>query len=1032
MKNGTNTYSLIRLTLQKRIILHEQSPLSKGAASDKQGSEINSGKEITVLGYYDRLIFENLSNWYALRPGISNAISLPKKFSNEYTLRLVAPDWIKCECKRKVFDYSYFDTYGLKEEQQAILVGSIVRYPLFAALLINCSDGELKKVTSSPKDAADALKELFHEILDAVNESIRKLKLNSLKIGIYLSLGYSEFVLLISGCGVKDINRLIDETRLQLLVKHKCASSTYTVLGFDDTLIDSVKREKINAAIDFSMLPGKTLEESDFQKLWNKIGKSDGYIAPVMLMGAIDWRWELKDCYLAKFLHAYKGDIENDGALKSFGNDNGLFKIVHTRLQLKRPADFDEEEKLNRNESEAKSDALQKAYQRFKDLYNGLIKKCFVHRRSLYAIQGIMYLYNKVVDSSYGGDVRTLAEPFFSDFLDIMNGQMKLLLNDKKELQAEKKNFLTVVEGIDTFLQERIQKFRELFEPYLFAIYRSDHAFFEGQSLVHPSIGSAAKLLFCYNQVLYEWEEKYHEWEESEKVSDPGFDGTSTNFSYLVTSGGVDSTANWDIFDYISNFLSIPTNKRRTSRPLVVTMSEAGLYNLDGTLLKLAHEFFHKRGDRMRKHRAQAYIEDICFEVAGKIADWYANTYVPRKIYDRIENIVAFDKRKSCLSKKTAHKVVDSYNATIRKYSSHLEKFEKALRDELFLILYDNKLIEKFKQITEHRSRAWRGCNLRKSCLGFLWREWRLEDSDFWSKYTNSKENSDDTLRKKIACKIYELSNQKLMNLIAYPMKGKSQGDSEGILILRSDFEINPAYMDETLFTFDRKDEIKSALVAALKSGKKFTQGKKLDSESGNKFEAWEDLARECFADCLAIKTMIQDDNPNDPWGKEKGMRSYLRAFLFEVHDPDELLKVSRDQINGFWAYRIFILKELLGWNSESDEVNLEKEIEEWYDMCFYPQQKTSIDKSAYVNKVINAWRAIKDAWTCSSEWGGEFGCEYNGLIKYLGGCISRNESLCRLMQKVHVSALQSDRGTIEQYSQFVFEKWMEIFREKA
>lgn len=1046
--NTKSKYSLIRLTLQKKW----------NVASGEHDLAKCSGRALTVLGYYDRLIYENIGNWYALRPGIINMPSSTKEFSDEYTLRLVAPDWVKNKCEKEktlkgIFDYAYFDRFGANQvnQQEKASKTSTERFPIFSVLLINCSDEELKKISN--------VEGLFGKIYDAIVGSLITSDSCKLKIGIFLSLGYSEFAVLLSGNSVRNINRLIDEIRLRLL--GECASSTYTILGFDETLNDSaIADETIDATIDFSMAPGKRLDESDFLQFfvcnliqegfvpkekwtelntteWEKLrdeAQKHSYSDPVMLMGAIDWRWELKGCKLAQFLHVYKGDTKYDGKLKSFGNNSNLFKAVHTKLPLKRfetssagPENF-AQEKIN-NPDDKK---FEQAYQMFETLYEHLIAKYYVHRRSFYAMRRIKYLYDKVVSSSYGGDVRKLTKPFFHDFLDFMNGCMNLLLNSDEKAREERQEFLKKAEGIDTFLREYIKRFRDFFEPYLFAIYRSDHAFFEGQSLVHPSIGSAAKLLFCYNQVLYSWEEKYCEWETKEIERNPEFQGTNIDFTYLVTSGGVDSTDNWDIFDYISDFISTAESTRsvRFSRPLVVMMSEAGLYNIEGTLFKLAHEFFHKRGKRMREQRAQAYIKDICYHVADRIAYWFVDDWLQNKIYDRLYSIIAFDKRNEAQKEKAVGEEIYQKTEGIFKVNGEDKrcKFKKDIIDALVPVLFNENVQSEINAAFEEESqKKWYGRNLLHNCKEILYKAWKLDKNNkdkFWDGYTYKPNDSDqriDTLRKKIACKLYELGKQISDNVFLPMAKDKTTNgaicEDQKIFILRPDFEIDSEYIDESLFTFDRKGKIEDTIKLALRDQ--------------NEFATWERLAKECFADCLAIKTMVQNErDPNDSWGKEKGMLSYLLAYLFEGRNPNEQWEINYSMQNKFWAYRILIIKELLKWNSGPEGKALEKMIGTWYDACFYPGRHESGDRANYVGDVAAAWINLKKEWT--PDFLETLSRRYAGLMQYLNECINDNESLCQSMREVHVSVLRNEEDTIKAYSEFVFEKWMEIYRENA
>lgn len=1083
MKEDTEPkYSLIRLTLQKRWGYPRD---SRKESEDKRTENEGNGRRITLFGHYDRLIYENVHNWYALRPAGPRCPYSQNEFNDEYTLRLVAPDCVKEQLHgeeewNEIFDYSYFDRYATEQDREASLAESsasgivpLKRFPIFSVLLINCSDQYLKPDSNFQNGFTEIIQEIVEAIRNGIDKQNSCRRFQKLKIGIYLSLGYSDIAVLFSGNSIRDINELIDVVRLWLLGNY--ASSTYTLLGFEDTYVNTdLSNEIINASIDFSIRPGcrlddgldfigffvdrklnGTLETTEKNDNWNQFvqdvpkrdteitldqsinlkskAKEFGWVTPKMLLGTFDWRWEIKGCHLPNFLDAYKNYESEHTRISSFGNDSDIFKTVHTRLLFERSDHIDEtnvhkNKRLVTQKSDCNDQSLEEAYKQFVESYEFLIDFHYVHRRPLSAIHEIKALYDRVINSTYGADVKILSQPFFRDFLVIMTQCMKLFTGAVGS-SKDRENFLNIETGVDNFLQKQIQDFRNIFETFLFAIYRSDHTFFEGESLLHPSIGSVVKLLFCYNEVLYSWEKKFCEWDTVEKSQNSQYEERSSDFSYLVTSGRTDSTQNGDLFDGISNMIPLDS-ATKPSRPLIVMMSEAGLYDIEGTLFKLAHEFYHKRGNRMRELRAQAYIRDLSFKVAEKIAYQFVTGWLKGRILRSICKSKEFDNYRIYLNQanfkkfeewndkfikeknKKALKDLDIYECYYDSFLAQETDFQRTIGNRIFCVLYSKQIQQKIaKDFQVNKKTKWYRHHWREKCVQICQDVWDLNDSNKWTHYSfQSKDRKEEmTLRGKIARVLYECGKQFTDEIFLTDEK------KQKVNLLNLYFPIDSVYQDESLYVFDHMEGIKDAIKATL------------DEESNS--YTWEKLAKESFADCLAVKTMIQNEqDPNDPWGKKKGFMSYLRAFLFEVRNPNEKWKIDESRIDPFWVYRIFIAKTLLEWEDAPREDEFKKKIEEWYETYFYPNKHKG--QGEYAETVMHAWGDMVNAW--HNEYSHSFSDRYQGLIQYLRECIKANKSLCDKLKEVCFPDLRNENKneyeTIEAYTEFMFTKWMNIY----
>ena len=133
--------------------------------------------------------------------------------------------------------------------------------------------------------------------------------------------------------------------------------------------------------------------------------------------------------------------------------------------------------------------------------------------------------------------------------------------------------------------------FRENIGDYLADMQRSDRSFIEGQSLSHPSIGSATKLLFFYNQYINETAQMLME------TKSGGNAGQEETYTFVIMSGGCDVTTASDIFSYMD-----PADEEGHSL-IIITVPEMSLYDIKGTMFRILHECLHFCGERKREER---------------------------------------------------------------------------------------------------------------------------------------------------------------------------------------------------------------------------------------------------------------------------------------------------------------------------------------------------------------------------------------------------------------------------------------------
>ena len=147
-----------------------------------------------------------------------------------------------------------------------------------------------------------------------------------------------------------------------------------------------------------------------------------------------------------------------------------------------------------------------------------------------------------------------------------------------------------------------IEHFRSVVEPLMVELANAHSE----RLFTRRALERSAKLMSVYNNLLLEWDSLHIK--NKEKDGD-GADGALDNslIAYFVTSGRADKTDNNDLYNY--NHGIFETYKM--SRPIIVTIPEAGLYDIEGSIFRLAHEFFHVRGKRERIKRAKCYMDSL-------------------------------------------------------------------------------------------------------------------------------------------------------------------------------------------------------------------------------------------------------------------------------------------------------------------------------------------------------------------------------------------------------------------------------------
>lgn len=193
------------------------------------------------------------------------------------------------------------------------------------------------------------------------------------------------------------------------------------------------------------------------------------------------------------------------------------------------------------------------------------------HIRNSRTLHRLMRTFLNAAGFSHGFAVREILGNFFSCFVTSMEYIMSL--DNGMELREDIISSFNI--EISAFLNDMIRKG------------------------THFAVGNETKLLASYNAVLKEL---------------TFFENKNREFVFIVSSGGCDKTEVTDIF-YAAGCGSA------VSKPVIITIPEASLYDVQGTLFRILHEYAHFIGDRKRAERYKHIVNALAGYFAWEICD---------------------------------------------------------------------------------------------------------------------------------------------------------------------------------------------------------------------------------------------------------------------------------------------------------------------------------------------------------------------------------------------------------------------------
>lgn len=560
-------FSGILFTLKKRM----QNP----------SKDDNDQYDFLTCGYYDGLDIRCIDRWYDYRPkGLMNrglAIKIQDQFIDLFTIKALFPVNVNT-----LEEQGFFYTPILKQEQ--------IKAPFMALSLINISEQFADQCMGY-----EALNQSVYKYVSAV---LHENQYSSLKCAVFPAIGYSDYVILYFSESFSEIATMIDGLRRKKLKNDRIAfSSCYTVCGINPGWngdLGTFDETGVKLSIKINLKSGRSSGEfiSDFKKKAKELYQKEGISEEEIKKIEKDWE---------QYFHTFGNSDSifiSDGHLRTcfllykkgqlFNPESSFFQSyitnIHTSIHIKEDGIASEFNFGELEKTTAKIERIQKTwteYLEFIPIFEKFIDINNLHKRLLKSLEQMMKNYLNLAQLLHSFEVEVVIGQIFKALIQ----NLRYVIN---EYCKENSEILLGVIG-------SLNKFRDIISVYLTDMAHSDKLFIEGQTLTHPSIGSAAKLLFAYNNMLLKLMNRMRCSEQEEALSE---------FRILVTSGGCDRTNVRDLFNYLGNKIECP-------KILIATIPEISLYDIKGTTFRLFHECMHFCGKRHRKERYHFFLRSI-------------------------------------------------------------------------------------------------------------------------------------------------------------------------------------------------------------------------------------------------------------------------------------------------------------------------------------------------------------------------------------------------------------------------------------
>lgn len=559
--------------------------------------------DFTTFGYYDGLLVSYIDQWYQFRPARialnCGYVSQGAPFTDIYVIKGIFP---KDESSDdEVFDYSIWRKIGEKEKDSQDIACMKTASLLEACPYICLSSVHLSQTFV---EQCNGLEQMTNEVKKYIKETAERegWNLRELHCAVFPIIGFSDYVI---GFVSKDFEipaYCISKLREWKIKDKAVASSCYTICGvyknFKVTKYNFNANSGTRLIAEFSLREGAPAKEFHTiikKKLIEKLVELEIEKKQREIVEA-----ELEDYYITfgnvDTLVVPNINIESYLALfmsQEFQPGELFYRnfIVGTKTSIciaeRAGQEYNGKAYKNNDKESIELDRTNRKWKKFSEDFERELRNRNYTVRMSRAIEQIIQNYYNIANTWHGFDIRYCLD----DFIGAVLGYIRICWEDETADWDK--------------IKSAIKVFRDKVGDFIADLLRSDKPFIEGNTLLHPAIGTATKILFAYTAILNKM---------AMRMGD-----NDQQIVFLVISGGADATTAIDLFSFL-DAEKISKNDRKEDKikkPVLIVVPEKGLYDVKGTLFRLMHECMHYCGKRLRIERYKLYL-DIMAEIMSQ------------------------------------------------------------------------------------------------------------------------------------------------------------------------------------------------------------------------------------------------------------------------------------------------------------------------------------------------------------------------------------------------------------------------------
>ncbi len=587
--------------------------------------------DFTTFGYYDGLSVSCIEQWYQFRPaGIARTcgyVSQGAPFTDIYVIKGFFPNDGRAD--DELFDYSVWHKIGQKDSQGNICreaIGFLETHPYICLSSVHLSQTFVEQ--------CDGLKTMTSEIKKYIQETAEheNWNLKELHCAVFPIIGFSDYVIGFVSKDFKVPTYCISKLREWKTNDKAVISSCYTICGvykdFQVTKDNFNSDSEARLIAEFSLREGTSAKEFHTVIRRKLIEKLEKLQIEEKCRQKVEK--ELEDYYttFGNVDTVVVPNINIESYLALFMAEefqpNGLFYnnyIIGTKTSICIAEKADQRPCGEENFVDI-NNGIKAKWKKFSEDFEKELRKRNYTVRMSRAIEQIIQNYYDIANTLHGFDIRYCLDDFIGATLELIR-----ICWEDETADWDK-------------LKSAIKVFRDKVGDFIADLLRSDKPFIEGNTLLHPAIGTATKILFAYTAVL-------------NKVAVQMGDNDQ-QIVFLVISGGADATTAIDLFSFLNadKICQNGNEDGKIKKPVLIIVPEKGLYDVKGTLFRLLHECMHYCGQRLRKVRYDAYIRIMAEMMSQDIAKIFwgdefireylssQKMYLPEEQYHRVERVV--------------------------------------------------------------------------------------------------------------------------------------------------------------------------------------------------------------------------------------------------------------------------------------------------------------------------------------------------------------------------------------------------------